>query len=95
MNNEDPQQPSDHWLKELEETQKALKRPSDRWLIYLDPEQTVPLLLRYIPPTCGNFSMGGTSLHFSFSKENWFDSDPVTQIEIPEGYWLATFPTTQ
>jgi formylglycine-generating enzyme required for sulfatase activity len=39
--------------------------------------------------------MGGTSLHFSFSKEDWFDSDPVTQIEIPEGYWLATFPTTQ
>jgi formylglycine-generating enzyme required for sulfatase activity len=39
--------------------------------------------------------MGGTSLHFSFSKEDWIDSDPVTQIEIPEGYWLATFPTTQ
>jgi formylglycine-generating enzyme required for sulfatase activity len=104
MNNEDPQQPSDHWLKELEETQKAMdsrtepgrtERPLDRWLIYLDPEQTVPLLLRYIPPTCGNFSMGGTSLHFSFSKEDWIDSDPVTQIEIPEGYWLATFPTTQ
>jgi formylglycine-generating enzyme required for sulfatase activity len=71
------------------------ERPLDRWLIYLDPEQTVPLLLRYIPPTCGNFSMGGTSLHFSFSKEDWIDSDPVTQIEIPEGYWLATFPTTQ
>jgi formylglycine-generating enzyme required for sulfatase activity len=104
MNNEDPQQPSDHWLKELEETQKAMdsrtepgrtERPLDRWLIYLDPKQTVPLLLRYIPPTCGNFSMGGTSLHFSFSKEDWIDSDPVTQIEIPEGYWLATFPTTQ
>ncbi|MFM2013196.1 MAG: hypothetical protein RLZZ396_1980 [Planctomycetota bacterium] len=104
MNNEDPQQPSDHWLKELEETQKAMdsrtepgrtERPLDRWLIYLDPKQTVPLLLRYIPPTCGNFSMGGTSLHFSFSKEDWIDSDPVTQIEIPEGFWLATFPTTQ
>jgi formylglycine-generating enzyme required for sulfatase activity len=104
MNNEDPQQPSDHWLKELEETQKAMdsrtepgrtERPLDRWLIYLDPEQTVPLLLRYIPPTCGNFSMGGTSLHVSIDEKMWLDSDPVTQIEITEGYWLATFPTTQ
>ncbi len=55
MNDEDPNQPSEAWCQELQETEQAMQAnrdtPSSRFVLYLDPQRTVPMLFRYVPPT--------------------------------------------
>jgi sulfatase modifying factor 1 len=99
MNDEDPNRPSEAWCLELQETEQAMQAdrvtPSNRFALYLDPQRTVPMLFRYVPPTQGNFWIGAADVSQYFTDELSYDSEPITQIEIPYGYWMATFPTTQ
>lgn len=99
MNDEDPNQPSEAWCRELQETEQAMQAdrvtPSNRFALYLDPQRTVPMLFRYVPPTQGNFWIGAVDLEYYLNDYSFSDSEPITQIEIPYGYWMATFPTTQ
>ncbi len=99
MNDEDPDLPSEAWLRELQATEQAMQAdkaiPSNRFVLYLDPHRTVPMLFRYVPPTQGNFWIGATNAEYYSIDEICWDSEPITQIEIPYGFWMATFPTTQ
>ena len=99
MNDEDPNQPSEAWCRELQETEQAMQADkgtsSNRFVLYLDPQRTVPMLFRYVPPTQGNFWIGAADASVYINDDVSYDSEPITQIEIPYGYWMATFPTTQ
>ncbi len=73
-------EPTDGWKKIFDGT----KEDPSTFILFLDREQTLPLLaLRLVPPTQGQFWMG------------WGIESHPTQVEIQNHYWIAAFPTTQ
>ena len=73
-------EPTDGWKKIFDGT----KEDPSTFILFLDREQTLPLLaLRLVPPTQGQFWMG------------WGIESHPTQVEIQNHYWMAAFPTTQ
>jgi formylglycine-generating enzyme required for sulfatase activity len=72
--------PTDGWIKTIE----GANEDPNTFILFLDREQTTPLLaLRLVPPTHGQFWMG------------WGIESHPTQVEIRNHYWIAAFPTTQ
>lgn len=82
----DHNQPTDGWNQALNDLASLV--------LYLDEARNVPLMLRPIPATHGQFWMGSNDPGLEDAK-SWSDPSPVTQMEIGEPYWMGAFPVTQ